>query len=72
MFRKLICVVLLFTYAISFSQSIKIDKKKLQFLTNETRIGVKPTFPDDLIIYSLHPEKEFIENMKRIGGLGEK
>ncbi|MHA7057984.1 hypothetical protein ACWGOQ_0012240 [Aquimarina sp. M1] len=51
--------------AVSFAQRIKIDKNKLEFLKSETKIAVKLAFPEDLIIYSLHPEKEFIENMKK-------
>ncbi|WP_299260943.1 hypothetical protein [uncultured Aquimarina sp.] len=64
MFRKIIFLFLLFVSTISFAQRIKIDKKKLEFLKNETKIAVKLTFPEDLVVYSLHPEKEFIENMK--------
>jgi len=56
----------------SFAQRIKIDKKKLAFLKNETKVAVKLTFPEDLIIYSLHPEKEFIENMKKKYGKNDK
>ncbi len=65
MFRKITFLFLVSLTTVSFAQRIKIDKKKLEFLKNETKIAVKLTFPEDLIIYSLHPEKEFIENMKQ-------
>ncbi|MFD2565576.1 hypothetical protein [Aquimarina rubra] len=64
MFRKIIFLFLVSISTISFAQRIKIDKKKLAFLEDESKIAVKLTFPEDLIIYSLHPEKEFIDNMK--------
>lgn len=65
MLKKTIFLLLIGMSSLSFAQRIKIDKKKLAFLKNETKVAVKLTFPEDLIIYSLHPEKEFIENMKK-------
>ncbi|WP_298312897.1 hypothetical protein [uncultured Aquimarina sp.] len=64
MFRKIVFLFLVSTSTVSFAQRIKIDKKKLEFLKNETKIAVKLTFPEDVIFFSLHPEKEFIEKMK--------
>ncbi|MDH7444232.1 hypothetical protein [Aquimarina sp. 2201CG14-23] len=65
MFRTILFLFLTVLSTTSFAQRIKIDKKKLDFLKNETKIAVRLTFPEDLIVYSLHPEKEFIENMKK-------
>ncbi|MBW1294496.1 hypothetical protein [Aquimarina litoralis] len=66
MHRKVLFLLLIvISTTTSFGQRIKIDKKKLAFLKEETKVAVKLTFPEDLIIYSLHPEKEFIENMKK-------
>ncbi|KAA1246436.1 hypothetical protein [Aquimarina sp. RZ0] len=50
MIRKILFVSLLFTFAISFAQRIKIDKKKLEFLKEEKEIGVKLTFPEDIVV----------------------
>jgi len=36
---------MVFASTVSFAQRIKIDKKKLQFLKEETTIGVQLTFP---------------------------
>ncbi|WP_378176530.1 hypothetical protein [Aquimarina sp. SS2-1] len=65
MVKRIFFLFLVFISTISFAQRIKLDKKKLSFLKNETVIAVQLTFPEDLIIYSLHPEHEFIENMKK-------
>jgi len=68
MFRKLICVVLLFSCAISFSQRIKIDKKKLQFLTNETTVGVELRFPEHLVIDGFNLTLPFPDTVREIRG----
>ncbi|MBQ4822467.1 hypothetical protein [Aquimarina sp. MMG016] len=43
-------MTLLFISSISFAQRIKIDKKQLAFLKEETKIGVLLTFPEDFVM----------------------
>jgi len=69
MFKKIIFFLMVFASTASFAQRIKIDKKKLQFLKNETKIGVKLTFPDDLVFHNNMKEREFIEDkIRKLGG----
>jgi len=65
-FRKIIFLFLLATSTISFAQRIKIDKKKLEFLKNETKVGVKLTFPRDMTFFrDQMTENEFIAYMQK-------
>jgi len=69
MFRTItfICLVLIST--VSLAQRIKIDKKKLGFLKEETSVGVQLTFPEYTTFFSDRmTEKEFIAYMKKRRG----
>ncbi|WP_299437313.1 hypothetical protein [uncultured Aquimarina sp.] len=65
MFRKTIFFFLVFSSTISSAQRIKIDKKKLEFLKNETKVDVQLTFPKDMTFFrDLMSEQEFIAYMQ--------
>lgn len=65
MIRKIVCIALIAFSSVSIAQRIKIDKKKLNFLKNETKVGVKLTFPEDITFLSDNmSEEEFIVYMK--------
>ncbi len=64
-FRTVIVALLVATGGSCFAQRIKIDKKKLDFLKNQTEVAVQLIFPEDFVIHGDLSEKEFIEKMKK-------
>ncbi len=64
--RKLLflCLLLCIT-TFSFAQRIKIDKKKLAFLKNETKVGVQLVFSDNFEIYGGFTEELYLVDKKK-------
>ncbi|WP_299437311.1 hypothetical protein [uncultured Aquimarina sp.] len=60
--NKKLIVLFFFICISSFGQRIKIDKKELQFLKGETKVGVKFTFPEGFRMDGDHiPETDFLK-----------